>query len=112
MIVPLRARGRTVGLLTLFYAEGHAPTDEDVAVLAYTAAQSVFGAEDSSEDAMAVSAMAGRVTKAGTPFCQSGPGCDAQYLFAEDVLGCTRGHKPRHAKTYRDFAATLAAASV
>ena len=28
---------------------------------------------------------------------------DAQYLFAEDVLGYTRGHKPRHAKTYRNF---------
>ncbi|MHA1189206.1 MAG: 3-methyl-2-oxobutanoate hydroxymethyltransferase [Alphaproteobacteria bacterium] len=35
----------------------------------------------------------------------AGPAADAQYLFAEDVLGYTRGHKPRHAKTYRDFAA-------
>ncbi len=35
----------------------------------------------------------------------AGSGTDAQYLFAEDVLGCTRGHKPRHAKTYRNFAA-------
>lgn len=35
----------------------------------------------------------------------AGPHADAQYLFAEDVLGFTRGHKPRHAKTYRDFAA-------
>jgi len=35
----------------------------------------------------------------------AGAGADAQYLFAEDVLGCTRGHKPRHAKTYRNFAA-------
>lgn len=35
----------------------------------------------------------------------AGSGTDAQYLFAEDVLGCTRGHKPRHAKTYRDFRA-------
>lgn len=33
----------------------------------------------------------------------AGPQADAQYLFAEDVLGYTRGHKPRHAKTYRDF---------
>jgi ketopantoate hydroxymethyltransferase len=24
----------------------------------------------------------------------AGPGADAQYLFAEDVLGCTDGHKP------------------
>lgn len=38
----------------------------------------------------------------------AGPGADAQYLFAEDVLGHTRGHKPRHAKTYRDFAAEYA----
>jgi GAF domain-containing protein len=30
--LPLRARGRTVGLLTLFFAAGHAPTDDDVAV--------------------------------------------------------------------------------
>jgi 3-methyl-2-oxobutanoate hydroxymethyltransferase len=35
----------------------------------------------------------------------AGSGTDAQYLFAEDVLGCTRGHKPRHARTYRNFAA-------
>ena len=33
----------------------------------------------------------------------AGPDADAQYLFAEDVLGHTRGHKPRHAKTYRNF---------
>ena len=33
----------------------------------------------------------------------AGSGADAQYLFAEDVLGCTRGHRPRHAKTYRNF---------
>ena len=36
---------------------------------------------------------------------RSGTGCDAQYLFADDVLGQTRGHVPRHAKTYRNFAA-------
>lgn len=35
----------------------------------------------------------------------AGPEADAQYLFAEDVLGHTSGHKPRHAKTYRNFAA-------
>ena len=37
----------------------------------------------------------------------AGPGADAQYLFAEDVLGHTAGHRPRHAKTYRNFAAEL-----
>jgi serine phosphatase RsbU (regulator of sigma subunit) len=30
--LPLRARGRTLGLLTLFYADGHTPTPEDVSV--------------------------------------------------------------------------------
>lgn len=35
----------------------------------------------------------------------AGSGCDAQYLFADDVLGANRGHYPRHAKVYRDFAA-------
>jgi 3-methyl-2-oxobutanoate hydroxymethyltransferase len=35
----------------------------------------------------------------------AGAGCDAQYLFAEDILGAHRGHYPRHAKVYRDFAA-------
>lgn len=35
----------------------------------------------------------------------AGPGCDAQYLFAEDFLGENRGHLPRHAKVYRNFAA-------
>lgn len=35
----------------------------------------------------------------------AGSGGDAQYLFAEDVLGYTRGHRPRHAKTYRNFRA-------
>ena len=35
----------------------------------------------------------------------AGPGCDAQYLFAEDVLGYSRGHQPRHAKVYRNFRA-------
>ncbi len=34
----------------------------------------------------------------------SGAGCDAQYLFADDVLGQNRGHMPRHSKVYRDFA--------
>lgn len=35
----------------------------------------------------------------------SGGGCDAQYLFSADILGENRGHLPRHAKKYRDFAA-------
>lgn len=35
----------------------------------------------------------------------AGAGCDAQYLFAEDILGANRGHMPRHSKVYRKFAA-------
>lgn len=35
----------------------------------------------------------------------SGAGCDAQYLFSSDLLGENRGHFPRHAKAYRNFAA-------
>lgn len=35
----------------------------------------------------------------------AGPGCDAQYLFAKDILGTNRDHIPRHAKVYRNFAA-------
>lgn len=38
----------------------------------------------------------------------AGVGGDAQYLFAEDILGYTRGHRPRHAKVYRDFDAEYA----
>lgn len=35
----------------------------------------------------------------------SGAGCDVQYLFSADLLGENRGHIPRHAKSYRNFAA-------
>ncbi len=35
----------------------------------------------------------------------AGTGCDAQYLFAEDILGENKGHMPRHSKVYRNFAA-------
>ncbi len=35
----------------------------------------------------------------------AGRGGHAQYLFSDDVLGQTRGHVPRHAKVYADFAA-------
>jgi Ketopantoate hydroxymethyltransferase len=38
----------------------------------------------------------------------AGPGADAQDLVAEDMLGHPGSHKPRHAKTYRDFAPEFA----
>ncbi|MGA0879026.1 MAG: 3-methyl-2-oxobutanoate hydroxymethyltransferase [Ilumatobacteraceae bacterium] len=34
----------------------------------------------------------------------SGAGCDAQYLFAMDILGTNRDHIPRHSKVYRNLA--------
>ena len=33
----------------------------------------------------------------------SGAGCDAQYLFACDILLTSKGHIPRHSKSYRNF---------
>ena len=33
----------------------------------------------------------------------SGQGCDAQYLFSEDLLGYNKGHIPRHSKVYTDL---------
>lgn len=33
----------------------------------------------------------------------AGAGCDAQYLFAADVLGSHDGHYPRHSKVYRNL---------
>ncbi len=33
----------------------------------------------------------------------SGKGCDAQYLFAEDIFASHPDHIPRHAKTYADI---------
>ena len=33
----------------------------------------------------------------------SGSDCDGQYLFANDVLGYTEGHMPRHARVYKNF---------
>jgi 3-methyl-2-oxobutanoate hydroxymethyltransferase len=35
----------------------------------------------------------------------SGTRCDATYLFSADLLGENRGHIPRHARVYRNFAA-------
>jgi len=35
----------------------------------------------------------------------AGAGCDAQYLFAQDILGSHDGHYPRHAKRYCDLLA-------
>lgn len=37
----------------------------------------------------------------------AGTGGDAQYLFAEDILGINTGHVPRHAKKYADLKAEL-----
>jgi 3-methyl-2-oxobutanoate hydroxymethyltransferase len=38
----------------------------------------------------------------------AGSGCDAQYLFSNDILGYTEGHVPRHSRVYRNLAAEYA----
>jgi 3-methyl-2-oxobutanoate hydroxymethyltransferase len=38
----------------------------------------------------------------------SGPGCDTQFLFSDDILGDYDERLPRHAKAYRNFRAELA----
>ncbi len=38
----------------------------------------------------------------------AGPGCDAQYMFANDLLGYTESRVPRHSRAYRDFGAEYA----
>jgi 3-methyl-2-oxobutanoate hydroxymethyltransferase len=38
----------------------------------------------------------------------AGAGCDAQYLFAMDILGDHTDHMPRHSKVYRNFVAEYA----
>ena len=66
----------------------------------------VFGAEIE----VVPEAIATEISKRTRVFMISmgaGSGCDAQYLFAEDILGSHRGHYPRHSKSYRDFAADL-----
>ena len=76
------------------------------AVKAYEGA-GAFGAEIE----VVPSEVAREISKRTTLFMVSmgaGTGCDAQYLFAEDVLGSNTGHYPRHAKRYRDFAAEYA----
>ena len=42
-------------------------------------------------------------TKMITMSMGSGSDCDAQYLFANDVLGYTQDHIPRHSRIYRQF---------
>lgn len=46
-----------------------------------------------------------RMTRLSLWSMGAGAGCDAQYLFAMDILGEHRGHMPRHSKVYRYFAA-------
>ena len=36
----------------------------------------------------------------------SGPDCDGQFIFAEDILGSHGGHYPRHSVTYADLMGT------
>jgi 3-methyl-2-oxobutanoate hydroxymethyltransferase len=70
-------------------------------------AAGAFGAEIE----VVPAAMAAEIAKRTSLFLVSmgaGTGGDAQYLFAEDMLGENTGHVPRHAKVYRHFAAEYA----
>jgi 3-methyl-2-oxobutanoate hydroxymethyltransferase len=52
--------------------------------------------------------VASEISKRTSLFLMSmgaGSGCDAQYLFAEDVLGYSFAPQPHHAKVYRNFRA-------
>ena len=73
------------------------------AVKAYEAA-GAFGAEIEVVPAEVAGAISER-TSLFMVGMGAGTGCDCQYLFADDVLGQNRGHRPRHAKVYRNFAA-------
>ena len=73
------------------------------AVKAYEAA-GAFGAEIEVVPAPVAAAISER-TSLFMVGMGAGTGCDCQYLFADDVLGQNRGHVPRHAKAYRNFAA-------
>jgi 3-methyl-2-oxobutanoate hydroxymethyltransferase len=72
------------------------------AVKAYEAA-GAFGAEIEVVPFEVASAISAR-TSLFMISMGAGTGCDCQYLFADDVLGQNRGHVPRHAKIYRNFA--------
>ncbi len=61
-----------------------------------------FGAEIEVVPAEVASAISAR-TSLFMMSMGAGAGCDAQYLFAEDILGSHEGHYPRHAKRYRDL---------
>lgn len=75
------------------------------AVKAYEAA-GAFGAEIEVVPADVAAAISER-TSLFMVSMGAGTGCDCQYLFGDDLLGQNRGHVPRHAKAYRNFAAEL-----
>jgi 3-methyl-2-oxobutanoate hydroxymethyltransferase len=50
-----------------------------------------------------VAAEISRRVKCITISMGSGSGCDAQYLFSQDLLGTNTGHVPRHSRVYRHF---------
>ncbi|PWJ93757.1 MULTISPECIES: 3-methyl-2-oxobutanoate hydroxymethyltransferase [Mesorhizobium] len=75
------------------------------AVKAYEAA-GAFGAEIEVVPAEVAAAISER-TSLFMVSMGAGTGCDCQYLFGDDLLGQNRGHVPRHAKAYRNFAAEL-----
>jgi len=81
----------------------------DAAMQVYRAAKALeeagaFGAEIEVVPADMATEISGR-TSLFMVSMGAGTGGDCQYLFATDMLGENRGHIPRHAKIYRNFAA-------
>lgn len=72
--------------------------------LAYEAA-GAFAVEIEVVPEAVASEISRRMTKLLLWSMGAGAGCDAQYLFAMDILGDHKDHMPRHSKVYRNFAA-------
>ncbi len=89
----LRAVGRTADQAIRVYSE----TKDFEAAGAFAVEMEVIPARLAAEITRRVSLL--------TISLGSGLDCDVQYLFSADLLGENRGHIPRHAKVYRNFAA-------
>ncbi len=104
-------RPQSIGKLGRFKAE--ASTAEMAAELVALAGQMI----DAGAIALLLEGVCAEVAKIITErnevpviSCGSGPHCDGQILIAPDILGLTKGHQPKFAKSYANLAdATMAA---
>ncbi|HEY3544759.1 MAG TPA: 3-methyl-2-oxobutanoate hydroxymethyltransferase [Propionicimonas sp.] len=104
-----------IGHIGLTPARGAWPIDDNAADTTTKSAMSAYLAARALEAAGAFGAVietvaadaAAEIAKRTSLFlisAGSGSGGDCQYLVAEDILGESRGLRPRHAKAYRDLA--------